>query len=155
MIPAPEMSGCHHRGDNDLTIHATVGYGARAEWILPGQGRPGARAAYSQSPAGRAKLLPEFKLKLTFKFMKSITMLEFRRDAQRVLRAVGRGEGVLLTYRGKPVARLEPVRPTDRNVGDDDPLLRVDDFALDGPGGPLSNDEIDAVIYGAGFGGER
>jgi prevent-host-death family protein len=81
--------------------------------------------------------------------MKSITMLEFRRDAQRILKAVGRGQRILLTYRGKPVACLEPVRPQGGSVAEDDALLRVDDFSLDGPGGPLQNEEIDAVIYGA------
>lgn len=76
-------------------------------------------------------------------------MLEFRRNARRALDAVRRGERFLLTYRGKPVARLEPVRPEPSAVPDDDPLLRVEDFAVDGPGGPLSNEEIDRLVYDA------
>jgi antitoxin (DNA-binding transcriptional repressor) of toxin-antitoxin stability system len=81
--------------------------------------------------------------------MKQITMLEFRRDARRVLEAVQRGESLLLMYRGQPVARLEPVRPEPSTVREDDPLLRVEDFAVDGPGGPLASEEIDRLVYGA------
>lgn len=75
-------------------------------------------------------------------------MLEFRRDARRWLDAVRSGERFVLTYRGEPVARLEPVRPASSTVPDDDPLLRVEDFAVDGAGGELTNQEIDRVVYG-------
>lgn len=64
----------------------------------------------------------KLKLKLNFKFnllpplarfvrnhMKTVTMLEFRRDAEAVIRTVQTGESLLLTYRGKPAVRLEPV----------------------------------------------
>lgn len=74
-------------------------------------------------------------------------MLEFRRDARRWLEAVQSGERFVLTYRGEPVARLEPVRPVGSDVPDDDPLLRIEDFAIDGAGGTLTNDDIDRVIY--------
>ncbi|MGQ0813780.1 MAG: type II toxin-antitoxin system Phd/YefM family antitoxin [Gemmatimonadota bacterium] len=80
--------------------------------------------------------------------MKTLSMLEFRRHAKRALDAVRRGERLLLTYRGKPVAWVEPVKPEAAVVPDDDPLLRVDDFAVDGPGGVLPNEQIDRVIYG-------
>ena len=80
--------------------------------------------------------------------MKTLSMLEFRRNARRALAALSRGERFLLTYRGKPVARLEPIRPEPSAVPEDDPLLRVDDFAVDGAGGPLTNAEIDPLIYG-------
>jgi prevent-host-death family protein len=80
--------------------------------------------------------------------MKTLSMLEFRRNAKRALDAVRRGERLLLTYRGEPVARLEPVRPERVAVPDDDPLLRLQDFDVEGPGGPLANDEIDRIVYG-------
>ncbi|MBA2557337.1 MAG: type II toxin-antitoxin system Phd/YefM family antitoxin, partial [Chloroflexi bacterium] len=83
--------------------------------------------------------MTEFNSKINFNSMKTVTMLEFRRDARRALEAVRRGERLLLTYRGKPVARLEPVEPDGQEVTEDDPLLHVDDYAVDGPGGPLSN----------------
>lgn len=82
--------------------------------------------------------------------MNTITMLEFRRNARDALEAVQRGERLLLTYRGKPAALLEPVEPPGPpNVPDDDPLLRIDEYAVDGPGGPLSNDEVDRLVCGA------
>lgn len=81
--------------------------------------------------------------------MKSLTMLAFRRRAKQTLHAVRRGERFLLLYRGQPVARLEPVARSTAAVPDDDPLLRVDDFAVDGPGGRLPNGAIDRLLYGA------
>ena len=76
-------------------------------------------------------------------------MLEFRRRAKQALEAVRRGERIILTYRGEAVARLEPIRPERAVVPDDDPLLRIEDFAMDGPGGPLPNETIDQIVYGA------
>lgn len=80
--------------------------------------------------------------------MKEITMLEFRRATRRYLSAVQRGERLLLTYRGRPIARLEPVRDGAAPGAEADALLRLDDFAVDGPGGKLVNAEIDRVLYG-------
>ncbi|MQA90823.1 MAG: type II toxin-antitoxin system prevent-host-death family antitoxin [Gemmatimonas sp.] len=80
--------------------------------------------------------------------MKTLSMLEFRRNARLVIEAVQRGECLILTYRGKPVARLEPVRPEATAIPEDDPLFRIEDYAVDGAGGRLPNDEIDRLIYG-------
>jgi len=79
--------------------------------------------------------------------MKEMTMLEFRRHAKRALEAVARGERIVLTYRGQAVARLEPIRSERSAVPDDDPLLRIEDFAVDGPGGPLPNEALDRIVY--------
>lgn len=81
--------------------------------------------------------------------MKTISMVDFRRDARRWLDAVRGGERLLLTYRGEPVARLEPVREGAAPIPEDDPLLRIEDYAVDGPGGCLTNPEIDRTVYGA------
>lgn len=80
--------------------------------------------------------------------MKTITMLDLRRDAKRWIEAVRRGERLVLTYRGEPVARLEPVASEVGVIREDDPLLRIDDFAVDGPGDRLTNEEIDRLVYG-------
>lgn len=79
--------------------------------------------------------------------MKTISMLEFRRHARRAIDALRRGERLLLTYRGEPVARLEPVGADTRDVPENDPLLHVDDYAVEGPG-TLTNEEMDRLIYG-------
>ena len=76
-------------------------------------------------------------------------MLAFRRNAKGALAAIRRGERLLLMYRGRPVARLEPVPEEPPAVPEDDPLLRIEDFAVDGPGGRLSNRDIDRLVYGA------
>lgn len=80
--------------------------------------------------------------------MKTISMLEFRRHARRALDALRRGERFLRTYRGEPVARLEPVGRDDPEVPENDPRLHLDDYAVDGPGEPLGNEEVDRRIYG-------
>lgn len=41
--------------------------------------------------------------------MNQISMLEFRHDAERIIERVRKGERMILTYRGKPVVRLEPI----------------------------------------------
>ena len=78
--------------------------------------------------------------------MKTISLLEFRQKMQAVLSYVQKGQGVLLTYRGKPVARLEPV--TNRSAGHDDPFYSLDRLAED-RGESLTNDEMDRVVYGS------
>jgi prevent-host-death family protein len=88
-------------------------------------------------------------MKVNFNFMTTVSLLDFRRNARRILAAVGRGQRLVLTVRGKPVARLEPIRDDAPRGGEDDPMRRLDEFTVDGPGGPLRNREIDRHIYGA------
>lgn len=87
-------------------------------------------------------------LNLNFKFagdpMKTVSLLEFRKNAEAVLRRVGRGESVVLTRRGRPAARLEPI--VDEDGGADDPIYRLPELADKG-GRALSNREMDQVIY--------
>ncbi len=77
--------------------------------------------------------------------MKKVSILEFRRDAERILRRVQQGQPLILTYRGKPVVRLEPI--AKKKVEADDPFYRLDQLAVSG-GQPLSNEEIDQIVYG-------
>jgi hypothetical protein len=35
-----------------------------------------------------------------------------------------------------------------RHLPDDDPLLNLDAFAVEGPGGTMSNADIDRILYG-------
>ena len=58
-------------------------------------------------------------------------------------------ERIVLARNGKPVAQLGPlpaVKP--RRISPDDPLLNLDFFGFDGPGGKLSNKQIDRIVYG-------
>lgn len=62
-----------------------------------------------------------------------------------------RGERIVIARGGKPVAELGPVaRPARPALPADDPLLNLDEFAIDGPGGRLPNREIDRIVYGEG-----
>ena len=77
--------------------------------------------------------------------MTSVSMVEFRRDAEGVLRRVGRGERLILTYRGRPVARLEPYAQSIAPA--DDPIYRLTELSVE-EGESLSNEEMDAIVYG-------
>ena len=77
--------------------------------------------------------------------MTSVSMVELRRDAEGVLQRVSRGERLVLTYRGRPVARLEPF--TKPATSPNDPIYRLAELAVD-KGEPLSNAEMDAIVYG-------
>lgn len=60
-----------------------------------------------------------------------------------------RGERIIIARDGKPVAQLGPARRSRRAaLPPDDPLLNLDDFAVEGKGGTLSNAEIDRIVYG-------
>ncbi|MFN0055041.1 MAG: type II toxin-antitoxin system Phd/YefM family antitoxin [Planctomycetales bacterium] len=76
--------------------------------------------------------------------MSTISMLEFRRDAQSILRRVCRGEAFVLTYRGRQVARIEPVASGEASTTD--PIYHLFDFAEDAQS--LSNDQMDSILYG-------
>ena len=77
--------------------------------------------------------------------MREISMLEFRQQAQAVIAKLRRGQRMILTYRGKPVARLEPI--TDSVADDNDPFYQLDSLA-DRGGKSLSNPQIDKILYG-------
>ena len=60
-----------------------------------------------------------------------------------------RGEKIIIARDGKPVAQLGPApRVKAKSLPQDDPLLNLTDFSVAGPGGKLSNSEIDRILYG-------
>jgi prevent-host-death family protein len=70
------------------------------------------------------------------------------RLSQLVARAE-RGERITIARAGKPVAQLGPAPRAKRAaVPPDDPLLNLDEFAVEGRGGPLTNEDIDRTLYG-------
>jgi prevent-host-death family protein len=78
--------------------------------------------------------------------LKTISMLDLRRRAETIIDEVRRGQTMVLTYRGRPAVRLEPIRPD--TVATDDPFYRLADLADTG-GRSLTNREIDDIVYGA------
>ncbi|HMP77384.1 MAG TPA: type II toxin-antitoxin system prevent-host-death family antitoxin [Kiritimatiellia bacterium] len=75
--------------------------------------------------------------------MNTVSLVQFRRDAGGVLGRVKRGQQVVLTVRGKPVARLSPV---EGGITKNDPLYRLAGLA-DEAGGSLTNRDIDRLVY--------
>ena len=76
--------------------------------------------------------------------MQSVSMVEFRHRAQDVVERVRRGQRLMLTYRGKDIARIEPVE-AQTTAGD--PFYALAGLA-DADGKSLSNREMDEAIYG-------
>ena len=76
--------------------------------------------------------------------MKQVSWLEFRKNSRKILEGARRGERMIMTYRGKPVCRLEPVVEQTPNA--DDPFYRLDQLAQV-KGGNLSNAQMDKIIY--------
>ncbi|HEY9784511.1 MAG TPA: type II toxin-antitoxin system prevent-host-death family antitoxin [Candidatus Obscuribacterales bacterium] len=75
--------------------------------------------------------------------MEKVSILEFRRNAEAIIRKVSRGKRLILTYRGKPVMRLEPI--ADVEIDSNDPFYSLGRLAA--PAGSLSNREIDSIVY--------
>lgn len=77
--------------------------------------------------------------------MKHVSMVDFRLHTDRIIARIQKGEPVILTRRGKPVARLEPIR--SESPRDDDPFYSLCDLAVEGES--LTNQQIDEIVYGS------
>ena len=81
--------------------------------------------------------------------MKTVTMLEFRKDAEGVLRRIAKGERLVLSHRGKPAARLEPLHAaTAPGDAATDPFLAIAHRATPSPKGRTAHEDIDRILYG-------
>jgi len=76
--------------------------------------------------------------------VEKVSMLEFRRDPEAVIRKVRRGKRLIMTYRGKPVMRLEPIQANSPSP--DDPFYKLAQLAT-AKGQALTNEEIDRIVY--------
>ena len=77
--------------------------------------------------------------------MKTITMLDLRRNAKQIVDRAKHGERMLLLYRGAPSVILEPYREEKVDYRDD-PLFSLAPVVEKGES--LSNEEMDEIIYG-------
>ena len=75
--------------------------------------------------------------------MKKISMLELRLNTEKIIKLVQSGQSLILTRRGNPVARIEPIKKETQ-----DPIDPF--FLLSGIGKvvSLSNAAMDGIIYG-------
>ena len=80
--------------------------------------------------------------------MKTVTMLHFRKNAEAVLRRVAKGERLVLSHRGKPAARLEPLASSPGSASPDDPFLSIGERAVASPKGRTKHSQIDQILYG-------
>ena len=76
--------------------------------------------------------------------MVTISVLEFRHQAKSVIRRLLQGQRMILTYRGKAVARMEPI--LEGAVAEDDPIYSLAELATPGLA-PCSNEEMERLIY--------
>jgi antitoxin (DNA-binding transcriptional repressor) of toxin-antitoxin stability system len=76
--------------------------------------------------------------------VEKVSILEFRRDAEKFIRKVRQGKRLIMTYRGKSVLRLEPIQK--RNPGPDDSFYKIAQLAIP-KGRTLTNEEIDQIVY--------
>jgi len=74
-----------------------------------------------------------------------ISTNDLRFSFHRVLKAVRGGRTLTLTYRNKELARIVPIKSSAQPASDDW-LFRLAELAE--PMGKLSNQQIDALIYG-------
>ncbi|MDD2709372.1 MAG: type II toxin-antitoxin system prevent-host-death family antitoxin [Verrucomicrobiae bacterium] len=91
------------------------------------------------------EIVDKVKINIKLMFMKTISMVDFRLKTEEAIAELRRGESLLLTYRGKPLANIVPVEDT-RKVQVDDSFYRFYEKAESGLPA-MSNEEIDKVIY--------
>ncbi|HPC60313.1 MAG TPA: hypothetical protein PKX23_06615 [Verrucomicrobiota bacterium] len=82
--------------------------------------------------------------------MKTVTMLAFRKNARGILRRLERGERFILSHRGRPAARLEPLVAAGTADLEKDPFLTIGRRAVRSPKGGTRHRDIDGVLYGGG-----
>jgi antitoxin (DNA-binding transcriptional repressor) of toxin-antitoxin stability system len=80
--------------------------------------------------------------------MKTVTMLDFRKDAEGILRRIGKGERFVLSHRGRPAARLEPVAATVAADPANDPFFGIASRATRSAKGKTRHQDIDRILYG-------
>ena len=67
----------------------------------------------------------------------------------RLVARAEKGERIVIARNGKPVAQLGPApKSKAHKIPPDDPLLNFEKFAVAGPGGKLTNVQIDRILYG-------
>jgi prevent-host-death family protein len=78
-----------------------------------------------------------------------VNMHDAKSNLSKLVARAERGERITIARAGKPVAVLgPPVRKKQQALSPDDPLLNLDDFAVEGPGGKLEHTDIDRLLYG-------
>ena len=77
-----------------------------------------------------------------------VTMLEFRKNVQSILRHFRKRERFVLSHRGQTAARLEPIASVGPANPANDPFVTIGRRALPSPKGKTKHSEIDRILYG-------
>lgn len=78
-----------------------------------------------------------------------VSIHEAKTHFSKLLARVEKGERITVARAGKPVARLVPVDlPPPSALPPGDSLLNLNKFGFDEPRSPLTNAEMDRIIYG-------
>ena len=91
--------------------------------------------------------MTQLQLQLKLPFMpaaKTVSMLELRAHIEQIVGQVRSGQSLVLTYRGRPALRLEPIHA--RAVEADDPFYRLAELSKRRRPS-LTNRQIDAIVY--------
>lgn len=72
-------------------------------------------------------------------------MLDLRVHAKQIVEQVRSGQAIVLTYRGRPALRLEPIHLPA--IEADDPFYRLAELSKR-RGTSLTNRQIDDIVYG-------
>jgi len=97
---------------------------------------------------GSISVLFHRQLQLKVQLMKTVTMLQFRKNAEGILRRIQQGERFVLSHRGRPVARLEPLGLRGPADPANDPFLAIAARAQPSPKGKTKHSDIDEIVYG-------
>ena len=81
--------------------------------------------------------------------MKIVTMLEFRHDAERVLRRVAKGERLVFSHRGKPLPAWSLCMGHRMPIAGSDPFLSIVHRSTPSPKGKNKHQDIDRILYGS------
>jgi prevent-host-death family protein len=81
--------------------------------------------------------------------VKTVNIHAAKSSLSRLIKRAESGECITIARAGRPVAQLGPVpKARPLRLSPDDPLLNLDTFAVDGPGGKMTNADIDRLLYG-------
>ena len=81
--------------------------------------------------------------------MKTINMVDLGLDldARQIINDLAKGLQYKLKYQGESIAYLTPLK-SEPMIPKDDPFYSIADLAEPSVGKPLTNDDIDAILYG-------
>jgi len=99
-------------------------------------------------PKGRSRSRPR-KANLWLNSATQVNIHAAKTHLSRLLNRVEDGESITIARDGRAIAVVSPAPPAKHVVvPPDDSLLNLSKYTFKGPGGVLTNEEIDRLVYG-------